>query len=229
MPASKNLFARLTWSTTEGLHEKFLKAGDIITIGRGDNNSIIINSPKVSRNHARIEWDGAQFLIRDLRSSNGTFVNGKRVGNIPIPLCNGDELDLERLPFKFEIMAPSLPNQNNSSNVTVAIKGSIIPTSQAFVEVVSGADKGKVFPLPETSITIGRTSRQATWDVCLDDGTVSRPHAIIEKREMGYFVIDLGSANGTTVNDLFVIDPVLLSDGDVIGFGESRMIVHLPK
>jgi len=48
------------------------------TIGRQENNNIIINDLAVSKQHARINWEENYFLT-DLRSSNGTFVNGKKI------------------------------------------------------------------------------------------------------------------------------------------------------
>ncbi|GEM_PF-1232312 len=47
-----------------------------IRIGRGKFNDLILPLPVISREHARIDWDGLHFLIRDLQSSNGIRVNG---------------------------------------------------------------------------------------------------------------------------------------------------------
>ena len=49
------------------------------TVGRSPDNDIVINDPTVSRNHARITFDGTQFQIEDLNSTSGTKVNGKSV------------------------------------------------------------------------------------------------------------------------------------------------------
>lgn len=57
-----------------------------------------------------------------------------------------------------------------------------------------------------------------------DDSNVSRYHAEIEKRADGFWVADLGSSNGTTVNDLPVEFEEALSDGDLIGIGGSTII-----
>ncbi len=50
-----------------------------ITIGRGQDNVIIIPDPAVSRNHAQIVFKGTQCVISDLKSTNGVYVNGKKV------------------------------------------------------------------------------------------------------------------------------------------------------
>ncbi len=57
-----------------------------------------------------------------------------------------------------------------------------------------------------------------------DDSNVSRYHAEIEKRIDGFWVADLGSSNGTTVNDFSVAFDQLLGDGDLIGVGGSTII-----
>jgi pSer/pThr/pTyr-binding forkhead associated (FHA) protein len=229
MPSTPKPTARLIWTTEEGCKEKLLHAGDVVTIGRGDNNTIVINSPKISRNHARIEWVGEQVTVRDLGSSNGTFVNGERVENMPFTLKDGDELKLERLSFKYEGTAIARKVQDAFGMETVAAENSSHTTSRAQLEVISGLDKGMICTILSDTVTIGRASMQASWELCLNDGTVSRPHATVEKRGSSYYLIDLGSANGTTVNDLFVIEPILLVDGDEIGLGGSRLIIHIPK
>jgi hypothetical protein len=52
----------------------------IVTFGRHNNNEVIINDAKVSRNHFQIIWDdNGNFILADLNSTNGTYVNGKRI------------------------------------------------------------------------------------------------------------------------------------------------------
>ena len=65
----------------------------IITIGRSqENNNIIINDEKVSRNHLQlVQDDQGNCSVTDLGSTNGTFVNGQRISG-QTPLHSGDEL-----------------------------------------------------------------------------------------------------------------------------------------
>lgn len=53
--------------------------GQSVTIGRNESNDIVIDNLAVSANHARIESVSASFIIKDLGSTNGTFVNEKLV------------------------------------------------------------------------------------------------------------------------------------------------------
>ncbi|MEO1267795.1 MAG: FHA domain-containing protein [Myxococcota bacterium] len=73
---------------------------DEITIGRNPGNIIRIANQSISRNHARIKFDGVRCTIYDLNSSNGVFVNGKRVRSQI--LYNGDRLRCGEFPLDFE-------------------------------------------------------------------------------------------------------------------------------
>src|SRR5947208_14607413 len=52
---------------------------DLITIGRGPDNAIVINNPSVSARHAQLQLAGETYRLKDLGSTNGTRVNGKPV------------------------------------------------------------------------------------------------------------------------------------------------------
>ena len=64
-----------------------------ISIGRNKTSQIIINNNTVSKDHAIIEFDeDLNATIKDLNSSNGTFVNGEKLKNFPMRLKNGDKI-----------------------------------------------------------------------------------------------------------------------------------------
>jgi hypothetical protein len=62
-------------------------------IGREAGNEIVIEDPQVSRRHAQLTRQGASYLLEDIGSTNGTYVNGKRV-TAPVLLANGDMIGL---------------------------------------------------------------------------------------------------------------------------------------
>lgn len=95
-----------------------------------------------------------------------------------------------------------------------------------YLVVSAGPDRGEIFPLWGERTTIGRASRDATWEVRLTDRAVSRPHAQLERTESGYLLLDLNSANGTQLNDVPVEHPLSLHNGDVISVGETRLVFH---
>ena len=71
----------------------FPLAGDQLTIGRDSANGVSINDPEVSRKHARLSFQGGKYVIEDLGSTNGTFVNGQRLAG-PVVLKSGDVVSL---------------------------------------------------------------------------------------------------------------------------------------
>ena len=66
-------------SKSAGVKQVNLRAGVAATIGRDEHCTVVLHSPQVSRNHAEVLLEGRTALVRDLGSSNGTFVNGRRV------------------------------------------------------------------------------------------------------------------------------------------------------
>jgi pSer/pThr/pTyr-binding forkhead associated (FHA) protein len=63
----------------------------VLTIGRDPTNSLVIDDKRVSRRHARFEQDEAGFYIRDLDSTNGTYLNQQRISGAQL-LRNNDEV-----------------------------------------------------------------------------------------------------------------------------------------
>jgi signal transduction histidine kinase len=66
----------------------------LVTIGRGTSNSVQLHDTEISRDHAELERRDDKFVLRDLGSSNGTFVNGKPVRECE--LASGDQVQLGR-------------------------------------------------------------------------------------------------------------------------------------
>jgi pSer/pThr/pTyr-binding forkhead associated (FHA) protein len=53
-------------------------ADETVTIGRSASNHVVLRDHRISRLHARLEWDGEEVRLVDLSSANGTFLNGTR-------------------------------------------------------------------------------------------------------------------------------------------------------
>jgi pSer/pThr/pTyr-binding forkhead associated (FHA) protein len=72
------------------------------TIGRSAKNSLPVREGTISQWHASITWDKSSFKIKDERSTNGTFVNNKRISGIVI-LKNGDRIRLGKFVLRYGI------------------------------------------------------------------------------------------------------------------------------
>ncbi|MGD8624945.1 MAG: FHA domain-containing protein, partial [Anaerolineae bacterium] len=86
--------------------------------------------------------------------------------------------------------------------------------------IQSGPQAGIEFPMDRPVIRIGRGSGN---DIVLQDSQSSRQHAEISQQGDQYFIRDLGSTNGTFVNDQQVTGPRLLGPGDRLRVGETEL------
>ena len=104
-----------------------------------------------------------------------------------------------------------------SSAIRAIIEGN---GDRAMVVIHRGPSKGARFLIAEDKCSIGRSPMNAVF---LDDITVSRAHAQITKSGMGFELLDLGSLNGTYVNNSSV-KSVQLKTGDEIQVGKFHLI-----
>lgn len=74
-------------------------ATDVLTIGRSPHSDLFLDDVTVSRHHARVLQDEGGFLIEDLNSLNGTYVNRKRIERHQ--LFDGDELQIGKFKLAF--------------------------------------------------------------------------------------------------------------------------------
>src|SRR5512138_1927451 len=80
----------------------FALEGDQMTIGRDSTTEIVINDAEVSRRHARLTFQGGKYVLEDLGSTNGTFVNGQRLAG-PRVLKTGEVISFgEQIVLVFE-------------------------------------------------------------------------------------------------------------------------------
>ena len=70
-----------------------------LTVGRASDSDLVVAHPSVSAHHAELHFDGEQFLLRDLSSSNGTFVNGVRITSATLE--DGDIVHLGPVALEF--------------------------------------------------------------------------------------------------------------------------------
>ena len=76
--------------------------GDQLIIGRDAASNVAISDAEVSRKHARLNFQGGKYVIEDLGSTNGTFVNGQRLGGLTV-LKAGDVVSLgEQIVLMYE-------------------------------------------------------------------------------------------------------------------------------
>ncbi len=213
------VLAKVAWQDphTGDTHEFFLTEGATASIGRLESNDICIKEQHVSRQHAVVNYRDGIFLVTDLGSANGVWVNDHRV-NDPYPLASGDEIRLYVPTLTFDAV---LNEEDATTGATVIT--ALMTSGGGRLLITNGPQEGTNIPLLGSVITVGRATTKADWEICLQDPSVSRPHARFEMQEAGVWVLyDLGSANGTLINGTPVTEKGrMLRDGDVITFGAT--------
>lgn len=215
------ILAKVVWKDpqTNRNHEFVLTEGATASIGRLETNDICIKEQHVSRQHAVINYRDGLFTITDLASANGVYVNGSRVTE-PYPLIAGDEIKLYVPVLHFTAIVSEDEGEES------AVRGKLITattnTGQGKLVITNGPQEGHVIPLLLNSLRVGRATSKADWEICLQDPSVSRPHAKLELLDNVWIVYDLGSANGTLINGTMVNEKGrALRDGDVLTFGST--------
>jgi len=85
-----------------------LLPGKAITVGRSKHAGFVIPESGVSRVHCQFTHDGKRVILTDLRSTNGTFVNNRRVKSAPIE--DGDQIRVGTTVLLFRLVSPEQPS-----------------------------------------------------------------------------------------------------------------------
>ena len=124
---------------------------DEFIIGRAQSSTLQIDSPGISRQHARLAFQDNQYLIEDLGSSNGTFVNGERISETR-PLKNGDAISLgQTVQLEYQAILPAV------TATMIEMDGTVIddaPQQTVVPEQPEAAPPGPPEPAPDPLMTM---------------------------------------------------------------------------
>ncbi|MCC6318391.1 MAG: FHA domain-containing protein [Gemmatimonadaceae bacterium] len=211
-----------------------------LTIGRDPSCDIVIPAQSVSRRHATIRAGDLGYLLLDT-SANGVFVNEGRVHG-ELPIGRGDTLRVGPEEYRFHADEEATqvdPAAHPGLQHTGAFAAAARPTAPAAgaagatpvpererpmfgsLEVINeGPSKGTRYELDSPRITIGRGPHN---DVSINDESVSEYHAKLQRREDGWYLIDLDSTNGSYVDGKRVAEEARVGSGSDVRFGGVKM------
>jgi len=227
---------------SSGLQE-FVITNDVTRLGREPGLEVVIASTaaNVSRRHAEIRRQDGIYILVDLGSFNGTFLNGRRIAGGEI-LHEGDVVQLgpggPNLYFRARAnpdllrtaqfgQSDALPSgklQQPRNRTIFASKDT--GGLQATLRGEGNLNEHHMFlqrPLDRPQLTIGRGDE---CDIRLDGLLISNNHARISQSSRGLAIADLNSTNGTYVNGQRITGQLQLGTEDVVQIGPFLLRVN---
>ena len=125
--------AKLFFVGLDGTEKSYrLQTHRPFTVGRDPGNDIILRDPKVSRHHAEVVFERGFFVLHDLASANGTFVNAKRIR--VAPLTHGAKLRMGNTYGRF---SEELPTESDAQEGNAPYERPLPEPATDFVDVES--------------------------------------------------------------------------------------------
>jgi pSer/pThr/pTyr-binding forkhead associated (FHA) protein len=218
---------------------------ELVTIGRKSDNDIQIDNLGVSGHHARIFKAGDWFLIEDLDSLNGTFVNGKMIQESP--LKNGDEILIGKHVLKFvstDVTTSSEPGavlKKGVAGETMIMDSKVQQEMLAQISkdrsvtssgevvgrfiVLEGSTDQKEYELTERVTSVGRDS---SAKIRLKGFFAPKFVAFVNRSKEGYYISPAGGKK-IKVNDGVVSTRYKLQDGDIVQMARVKMHFYLKQ
>jgi len=179
-----------------------------VVFGRDPSCDVVVGSTEVSRRHASLTPTPEGYLLRDT-STNGVLVNGEPASSTAL-LSRGDVLTIGDEQFRFHADSAPVPR-----------------APMATLEVISsGLLKGTIIELRSPLAHVGRGAHN---DVVISDESVSDSHAKLQRREDGWYVVDMGSTNGTYVGGRRIEGESPLIGAPDVRFGGVKFIFRVPE
>jgi pSer/pThr/pTyr-binding forkhead associated (FHA) protein len=177
--------------------------GQGVTIGRLPDNSVVIQNPAVSGHHARILCDGPDVVLEDLKSTNGTFVNGQHTTRKV--LRNGDVVLIGKHQLVFDEKhsgepAPTLEGLGDTLYLDTkqhkALRASLEEARDAMK--INGTSRPAVSSQPASPATgvlrvVGGRADQSEYDLAAHTSLIGRSDAALV-RLRGWFKPDVAVA-----------------------------------
>ena len=205
-----------------------------VTIGRHEDNGIVIDNLSVSTFHARIDKAGSNYLLTDLQSTNGTYVNDQRVTSCK--LSNGDNILVGKHILVFVASDQEEPrgDKEPTLNKTMILdtlkqrqllsrqKTPVTPLRVAKrVGVISFIDESGLgeIELTKKLIKIGKAK---TNEIKLSGMLMGTTAATISRHPSGYVITFTGGLTKLKVNGKTVKDSAQLNEFDTVELGSYK-------
>lgn len=198
-----------------------------VRLGRAASNTIVLPRRDVSGHHAKLTLERRAYVLEDLGSRYGTRVNHRPlVAGQRVQLADGDRVEFASVVMTYAAGRSTPPPSSAGPNSGGGVRGArLLPVQPEMGIAVPAIVLEGDGPFVLGREVDGGSRVEASGEfVSLPFPTVSRRHARIARTDATWTVVDLGSANGTTVDGVDVgATPVLLAPGSVVGFQRSSV------
>lgn len=194
---------------------------DEYSLGRAEDNAVRLTERNISRKHAVLKRNGTGWVVEDLNSYNGCYVNGVRVSGTH-KLEHGDLVQLGdyRLEITDEAVPTATAASSKAATMPAAPRSQILLGQPDRLVMLVGPTPGVEYPLIGERLVIGRGEE---CNVVINHGSVSRVHAEIHPLGDGrYEILDRESANGVRVNGVD-LERGILDARDIIELGDIQL------
>jgi pSer/pThr/pTyr-binding forkhead associated (FHA) protein len=197
--------------------EFFLKQ-ELTLLGRGDGNNWIFEGNGVSEYHAAILFKRKKAYIVDLVSSNGTYIDGKRIST-PVELIHNAIIKLDEYQLRFidtEMRSETILRESPSSS---AGQGNLSQEEISKLPRIMYNNKENVGKSNNFEVLTGESTsvgRDETCDIVIAEQSVSKKHFLIRRDGTICYLNNLSKSNGTMINNKTIGSEVKLYSGDII-------------
>lgn len=226
---------RLEIVRPDGTIQGYTIESEVTGVGRkpGEHQIVVPNYFRsISRSHFEIRQELFNYLVVDLGSANGVFLNGERIDQ-PVELKDGDEVSIGREDLGEEIkiifhysLGEVLKKTEKVSDKTIEpISINLLPEppeGMPYIKIRWLTGNDQYLPLHKEVTLLGRAE---TADLQFPPNLpyTSSRHAEIRRKQTGFVIVDLKSTNGTLLNGKLLVSetPASLHDGDIIRVGDE--------
>ena len=201
-----------TWqlnALTEALGDLTLTVSDSLSVGRGSDNDVVLGSKQVSRNHAVLSVLNGELYVKDLESSNGTFINEQRIeANKSTNLAANDTLGFAS--FSFQVSAPvaaTLANEQAAPLVTDTDEPALSASADTVGELAPATAAEPVIKEPVVKEPVVKETKIEEFLPVAD--TPAEPVEIVEAEP----VIEESVVEEATIEQAVVTEPVVKETG----------------
>lgn len=195
-----------TWqlnALTEALGDLTLSVSDSLSVGRGSDNDVVLGSKQVSRNHAVLSVLNGELYVKDLESSNGTFINEQRIeGNKSQRLDANDTLGFAS--FDFQVSAPVAATLDNEQAAPAVSDEPVLSTNAvtSTESIPAAAESAVVAPV---------VSEAADKKPTIEETSIQEP--IVKETVAAEPVIKESASNEPIINEPIAKEPVIKETG----------------